>query len=640
MRWRRAPSYRLDDPRLRLLDLDGDGRSDMLVQSGPRWLGWLQDSAAGWSPDPVEIGGADRPDVDLGDPRVAFADVNGDGGLDVVRVTGSTLTYWPALGPRRWGAPVTVPIPQAPPRLDPRRVLLVDVDGDGCSDLVYLDDARVLVWRWTGADKLSAPAAVLGTPPTGPGRFRLLDLDGTGTPGVLLDLPNGRQGFVDLMGGKPYLLTQISDAGATTDLTLAHVDAVRGRRRGRRAAVADLPPLPGAVRRLDGLTNAVTGAVSTTRYRYHEARYDPVARAFLGFGRVDRDEIGDPVGTGGTGAPGDPAGRGMPTRRTTTTFHLGLDPADPARALTDDERLRLGALRRKPLSVIVPTPTPTPARLRPESIVRYSYDVLDRLLADCRHSLLPHGTTTIEERWEGNTAPVSIHTVRFLEIDGGGMVTQAAQHRPAVRPGPRPRRDPDPVGRHRRHQPAPGLPDPRGRRRRHRARRQHHLLRRPRLHRAAGRFAATAGLVSRIEDLALTDDTVAAVWGASPPDLGGLGYHRLAGGERLVGRAQPPVPGPGPPRRPDQHEPARRGRHHRAGPDAARRRGRHRRAGPPAQRHLRPADRERRQASSTSTAACATSPSTPSGGSRATGPPPTPTGRRWPPGATTPRRCR
>lgn len=518
VRWRSAPSFRLDDPRLRLLDLDGDGRSDLLVQTNSRWLGWLQDSAAsgparGWRPDPVEITGDARPDVDLGDPRVAFADVTGDGGLDVVRVAGSTLTYWPSLGARRWGAPVAVTIPQAPPRLDPRRVLLVDVDGDGCSDLVYLDDARVLVWRWCGADKLSAPSAVPGTPPTGPGRFRLLDLDGTGTPGVLLDLPNGRQGFVDLMGGKPYLLTEMSDAGATTTLTWRTSTRYAADDEAAGQPWRTFHPFPVHCVAATTSTNAATGAVSTTRYRYHEARYDPVARAFLGFGRVDRDEAGDP---------------GIPTRRTTTTFHLGLDPADPARVLTGDERLKLGALRRKPLTVLVHDPDADPEAQRPENVVRYSYDVVDRLLAGGRHSLLPHGTTTIEERWEGNTSPVSIHTVRFLEIDGSGMVVQ--QRSIVQRTGAAPDRDVTVT-----RSIATGGTNLR-------------LPCRTREVDADGTVladsityydgpgavglplgSATRGLVTRIEDLALTDETVAEVWGPAPPDLAAAGYHRLPG---------------------------------------------------------------------------------------------------------------
>ena len=259
--------------------------------------------------------------------------------------------------------------------------------------------------------------------------------------------------------------------------------------------------------------NAATGVVSTTRYRYHEGRYDPVARAFLGFGRVDRDELGDPGG---------------PTRRTVTAFHLGLDPADPARVLTDTERLHLGALRRRPLSILVHDPDADPGAHRPESVVRYSYDVLDRLLADDRHSLLPYGTTTVEERWEGNAAPVSVHTVDYLQIDGAGLVLK---QRSVVQ--------------------LPGLPADRDVTLTRTVATGGVNLRLPCRTREVDSDgvvladsitffdgpggvglplgSATRGLVSRVEDLALTDDMVTAVWGADPPDFSAHGYHRLDG---------------------------------------------------------------------------------------------------------------
>ncbi|MEZ0112493.1 RHS repeat-associated protein [Catenulispora sp. EB89] len=511
--WRRAPSYRLDDRLLRILDLDGDGRSDILVQSGAQWLGWLQDAHAGWAALPVEIAASDRPAVDLSDPRVSFADINGDGGLDIVRVTGATLTYWPCLGPRRWGAPITVTIPSAPPRFDPSRLLLVDVDGDGCADVVYLDSARVLLWRWCGTRTLSGPTVVVGIPPTGPGHCRLLDLEGTGTPGLLLDLPDGKQGFIDLLGGKPYLLAEISDVGATTVMEwrtstqFAADDAAAGH------PWRTFHPFP--VQCVAGVstTNAATGVVTTTRYRYHEARYDPDARAFLGFARVDRDDVGD---------------ASAPTTRSTTAFHLGLDPTDPNRVLTDAERLRLGALRRRPLSVLVHDPVADPGATRPESVVRHTYDLVDRLLADSRHSFLPYTASTVEQRWEGNSAPVSTHTVTFLKVDGTGMVLE--QRSVVQRPGLPADRDVTLT-----RQMATGgtnlrLPcrtletDVDG------VVLAHSLTfydGPPEIGLPLG--SATEGLITRVEDLVLTDAIVTAVWGSSPPDFSLHGYHRLPG---------------------------------------------------------------------------------------------------------------
>ena len=506
--WRTAPSFKLNDPLVRLIDLDGDGRTDLLAERRGRWEAWLQ-ADGGWAANPSEITVGDRPPVSLADLRVSLADLNGDGGLDIVRVTGSTLTCWPRLGPRRWGQPVTVTVPQAPPRFDPRRVLLTDVDGDGCADLVYIDDARVLLWQWVGTEKLAPPRVVTAIPPTSPGHFRLLDLDGTGTPGLLLDLPNGKQGFVDLLGGKPYLLDTISDAGATTRISWRTSTAFAADDEAAGLPWRTFHPFPVyCVSEVTG-TDASTGVVTTTRYHYHEARYDPQARALVGFARVDRDDLGDAT---------------IPARRSTTTFHVGLDPADPTRPLTSAERLQFGALRRKPLTVTVSDPEAAAQ----ESVVSYTYALVERPLAGGRTSLLPYTQTTVERRWEGQSAAVSTHTVDYLDVDDAGIVLQ--QRSVVQRPGLPPDRDVT-ISRSM----ATGGANLRLPCRTSEVDAQGTVLADTLTYydgpaeQGLPLGGATQGLVTRIEDLALTDALVTAVWGAAPPDLASLGYHRIDG---------------------------------------------------------------------------------------------------------------
>ena len=69
--------------------------------------------------------------------------MTGDGLQDLVRVDGGGVTYWPYLGYGRWADVIELEHPpQLPPRFDPRRLFVVDVDGDGCSDVVYVVLAR------------------------------------------------------------------------------------------------------------------------------------------------------------------------------------------------------------------------------------------------------------------------------------------------------------------------------------------------------------------------------------------------------------------------------------------------------------------------------------------------------------------
>ena len=83
---------------------------------------------------------ARRPDVDFADPRVFLADMTGDGLQDIVRVNSGNVEYWPSLGNGRFGPRQRM---SNSPRLrdlftGTTQTLLVDIDGDGCADLLRL----------------------------------------------------------------------------------------------------------------------------------------------------------------------------------------------------------------------------------------------------------------------------------------------------------------------------------------------------------------------------------------------------------------------------------------------------------------------------------------------------------------------
>jgi RHS repeat-associated protein len=523
VRFAHAPHVWPADPSVRLLDLNRDAVTDVLVDTGRNWLEWLRDST-GFARTPRILSAERRPPSSLKDPRTYMADMTGDGLTDVVRVDGGGVTYWPGRADGGWDKPVRMTPSLALPRdHDPRRITLIDVDGDGCADLVHVGSESVTVWRNMGADRLSAPQVISNTPPAKPGTFRFVDLAGSGMPGILFDLPASRPGgvrqvFLDLMGGsKPYLLVGMDNGiGLSTRITYRSSTEYALDDNALGTPWRTYHPFPiQCVARVDD-TAVGSGVTRSTIYRYHEARFDPVARSFLGFGRVASDQLGDDT---------------MPTMRTETLFHLGLDPDDPSRPLTKEEALRFGALRRRVLSTTVWGLDGSAAAQKPYSVVRQSYGVnlIPSGTGDGAVVAVPFLARTTEERQERTDAPISTRITEFLEVSADGDVT--LQRTRAQRPGNAasdqdmstrtvfasggtniclPARitqtaadgsivsctityydGPDFVG----------LPE-----------RQ-----------------ATHGLVTRIEDLALTDDMVHALWGASPPDLTKFGYHRLPG---------------------------------------------------------------------------------------------------------------
>jgi hypothetical protein len=228
-----APSFDLKDPEVKLVDLDGDGVTDALLDSSS-FVCFFNDPKKGWPPDSDHERRVPRqssldlfPDVDFTDPRVKWADVTGDGLQDILLVTNGCVDYWPNLGRGDWGRRVRMrQCPTFPWGYDPNRILVGDVDGDGLADLIYVDDAQITVWINQEGSAWSKGIVIQGTPRASTqDAVRLVDLLGTGVAGLLWSRDADGSGrpanfFLDFTGGvKPYLLVQMDNhIGAVTQV--------------------------------------------------------------------------------------------------------------------------------------------------------------------------------------------------------------------------------------------------------------------------------------------------------------------------------------------------------------------------------------------------------------------------------------
>ena len=297
--YRNPPSFSLEDPEVRLIDLTGDGVTDA-VRAGTRLECFFHDSADGWS-GPQAARALDSeglPQITLTDHRVHWADMTGDGLQDLVLVHGGAVEYWPNLGHGQWGRRVGMRAsPRLPDRHDPRRLLLGDVDGDGLADLVYVGSGETTIWINLSGNGWSEPVTIAGCPGAGAAdSLRIADLLGTGTGGVLWsrDPPgDGRPAmfFLDLTGGtKPRLLNEVdNNIGAVTRVRYtpstryALADHARPATRWR-TPLPFVVPVVAAVETID----AVSRTKLTTQYTYRHGYWDGAEREFRGFGCVEQ----------------------------------------------------------------------------------------------------------------------------------------------------------------------------------------------------------------------------------------------------------------------------------------------------------------------------------------------------------------
>lgn len=315
------PRLDFDEQNLVMLDLTGDGLTDLLLTEDEVFTLFRGLGADGFGPAARLPSGSDEdagPAVVMADgsQSIFTADMTGDGLPDLVRVRDGEVSYWPSLGYGRFGPRVSM---DAAPRFgpqdlfDPRRVRLADIDGSGTADLLYVGDASVTAWFSQSGNSWSAPVTAAVFP--GQAAVQVLDLLGTGTACLVWSspLPAGPAlRYVDLMGGvKPHLLTRVrNNLGAET--RIGYAPSTRFYLQDRDAGQPWLTRLSFPVQVVERaeVIDWIGRTRLVSRYAYHHGYYDPLEREFRGFGMVeqrDTEEIradtafpGDP-GDGGTG---------------------------------------------------------------------------------------------------------------------------------------------------------------------------------------------------------------------------------------------------------------------------------------------------------------------------------------------------
>ena len=296
-RYRHAPTFNLEDPEVKLVDLDGDGVTDA-IRSGTRLECFFNDPNEGWRDtrwverQALEV----FPNVNFSDSRVKWGDFTGDGLQSIALIHDGSVEYWPHLGYGRWGARIHMNhAPHFPYGYDPRRILIGDVDGDGLADLVYVENDKVTLWINQSGNRWSDPIVITGTPPVSSmDDVRLADVFGSGIEGVLWSRDvNERERvcFLDFTGGrKPYLLQELDNhIGAVTKSSMCRrlryyiEDQAHPESRWR----TNLPFPIQVVARVEVIDYFSRGKV-TTYYQYHDGHWDGAEREFRGFGFVEQ----------------------------------------------------------------------------------------------------------------------------------------------------------------------------------------------------------------------------------------------------------------------------------------------------------------------------------------------------------------
>ncbi len=308
-RFENIAQVNLRDPNVRLLDLNGDGRPEILLTEENAFRWWPNKGRAGYEPDERTFKPYDEelgPAIVFSDPeqRIFLADMSGDGLTDIVRIRNGEVCYWPNLGYGRFGRKVTMgnaPWFDAQDHFNPAYLQLADISGTGATDLIYLGQDKCRAWlnlsgnRWGQAEEIEPFG-----PTAQPRQITVTDLLGQGT-GCLVwssELPGEAHAplrYIDLMGGhKPHIMTAYHNNMGKT-VRMEYRSATWFYLQDKAAGKPWITKLPFPVQVV--ISSSVEDKWRNTRftnaYSYHHGYYDHAEREFRGFGRVEQTDVED-----------------------------------------------------------------------------------------------------------------------------------------------------------------------------------------------------------------------------------------------------------------------------------------------------------------------------------------------------------
>ena len=300
-----APSIRKLDTNTQLIDLTGDGRSDIVTVEDDRTIWYPSKGKEGFGSSiqitkPVSNGVSQAPTLGS-NPMLDyfFADMNGSGLPDQVHIYNGKVEYWPNMGNGKFGPSIVMG--NAPQldfgyELDASRIRLVDLDGSGTSDLVYIGRGEITYYINASGNQFLEGVTIKGLPfIDNISSAQIIDFLGDGSPclvwsSALAVHQDAPLQFLRLTNGiKPRLLITVNNnMGLKTQFHYGHSGKHYLRDKFSAAPwITKLPLHRTVVDKLETIDQ-----IGNTRFNqlfeYHDGYFDGEERAFRGFCLVDQ----------------------------------------------------------------------------------------------------------------------------------------------------------------------------------------------------------------------------------------------------------------------------------------------------------------------------------------------------------------
>lgn len=285
-----------DPLRIRFMDYDGDRRIDLVRTASPDSTTVIRNAPDGFHEEVVDPIGAefDASPLQLGD-------INGDGLLDPVLITNSgTLAHRIHLGHGRW-SPWREQALSGATSQELEETDLQDMNGDGLDDVVIVQGSIVKIALNRAGTFLPfaalGPEDVDGGLPTRTDSTSVLfaDINGSGTTDVVWISNEGQVHALELYAIRPNLLTRI-DNGLGGIQEIEYGTSAREQARDEAEGLPWRHRLPQAMNVVTAVASYATltpEVISRREMRYHHGLYDGREKRYRGFEVVELHDLAD-----------------------------------------------------------------------------------------------------------------------------------------------------------------------------------------------------------------------------------------------------------------------------------------------------------------------------------------------------------
>ncbi|MFK5937203.1 MAG: SpvB/TcaC N-terminal domain-containing protein [Sulfurimonas sp.] len=298
----------LNDSNTRMIDLNGDGKPDLIISEESAFIWYESLGKKGYAPAKKvshELDEEQAPNVIFSDKTqsIFLADMSGDGLVDIVRIRNGEICYWSNLGYGRFGTKVNMdnaPWFDYSDAFNPDYIRISDIDGSGVPDIIYLGKSKFSCWKNLGGNGFSkTPFEITNFPHIdNHAKITITDLLGNGLGCIVWSssLEKDAQAplkYINLTNSeKPHIMKSYKN-NLGKEVSFEYKPSTQYYIEDKLAGNPWISKLPFPVYCVSKTTSkdTVRGSSFVSLYSYHHGYYDHTEREFRGFGMVEQRDV-------------------------------------------------------------------------------------------------------------------------------------------------------------------------------------------------------------------------------------------------------------------------------------------------------------------------------------------------------------